>query len=389
MSNVNNGARGIFIDQKGVGPGILAISQGGNALWGITNSISSTALYGNNTYGEACVGTTRGGSGVGAVVGRNDSSGYGVRGFNTMDGIGVLGQAGISGGKGTAGRFENVNGANTALTFAVASNGLGQAAKFQVTNPGNTEDVITVVTNGSGDGVAVTTGGSNGVKSLSTSINGTGIQGEASTGPAAYGIWGRSTTGYAGYFSGNVHVTGTLSKAAGTFKIDHPLDPANKYLIHSFVESPDMMNIYNGNITTDANGIAVVQLPGYFSAENIDFKYQLTIVDADDFAQVRVAKKINNNQFTIKTDRPNVEVSWTVTGVRNDAYAKKHRVIPEVEKEKENKGKYLNPEENGKPATLAIDSEKIKATKKIEHTKDVIQTKMITNLASDMPLLNQ
>ena len=43
-----------------------------------------------------------------------------------------------------------------------------------------------------------------------------------------------------------------LSKSIGTFKIDHPLDPANKYLSHSFVELPDMMNIYNGNVMTDA-----------------------------------------------------------------------------------------------------------------------------------------
>lgn len=49
---------------------------------------------------------------------------------------------------------------------------------------------------------------------------------------------------------GNVAVQNTLSKGGGSFKIDHPLDPENKYLYHSFVESPDMMNVYNGNITT-------------------------------------------------------------------------------------------------------------------------------------------
>lgn len=63
--------------------------------------------------------------------------------------------------------------------------------------------------------------------------------------------------GFAGFFLGDVDVDGDLSKAGGSFKIDHPLDPANKYLYHSFVESPDMMNIYNGNVTTDAEGKAV------------------------------------------------------------------------------------------------------------------------------------
>ena len=37
----------------------------------------------------------------------------------------------------------------------------------------------------------------------------------------------------------------TYTKA---FVIDHPLDPANKYLSHCSVESPDVMNLYNGNV---------------------------------------------------------------------------------------------------------------------------------------------
>ena len=62
------------------------------------------------------------------------------------------------------------------------------------------------------------------------------------------------------HVSGNLNVSGTLTKGGGSFKIDHPLDPANKYLSHSFVESPDMMNIYNGNAVLDARGEAVIQL---------------------------------------------------------------------------------------------------------------------------------
>jgi hypothetical protein len=108
------------------------------------------------------------------------------------------------------------------------------------------------------------------------------------------------------------------------------------------VESPDMMNVYNGNIITDANGEAVVDLPSYFQIENIDFKYQLTCIGQ--FAQAMVLKKVANNQFTIKTDKPNVEVSWQVTGVRNDLYAQKHRLVPELEKQGMAKGKYIHPE---------------------------------------------
>ena len=80
------------------------------------------------------------------------------------------------------------------------------------------------------------------------------------------------TINWAGYFNGNVNVTGTLSKGGGSFKIDHPLDPTNKNLYHSFVESPDMMNIYNGNVITDASGYATVTMP-------IGLKHLIRILD--------------------------------------------------------------------------------------------------------------
>jgi hypothetical protein len=152
---------------------------------------------------------------------------------------------------------------------------------------------------------------------------------------------------YAGYFAGNTTVTGgilacdIITKSSGSFMIDHPLDPSNKYLYHSFVESPDMLNIYNDNIVTDENGIAIVSLPEYFDSLNKDFKYQLTVIGQ--FANAIIFKKISNNQFTIKTDMPNVEVSWQVTGIRKDVWANANRIIPEVEKEQQNKGKYISP----------------------------------------------
>ena len=140
----------------------------------------------------------------------------------------------------------------------------------------------------------------------------------------------------------NLNVTGSLSKPAGTFKIDHPLDPANKYLYHSFVESPDMMNVYNGNISTDGSGLATVTLPDWFEALNRDFRYQLTVIGQ--FAQAIVASEVSHNQFTIRTDRPKVKVSWQVTGIRQDAYANAHRVQVEEDKPPQDQGHYLHPE---------------------------------------------
>ena len=139
---------------------------------------------------------------------------------------------------------------------------------------------------------------------------------------------------------GDVDILGTLSKGAGSFKIDHPLDPENKYLYHSFVESPDMMNIYNGNLVTDGQGEAWVTLPDWFEALNRDFRYQLTVMGS--FAQAMIAEKIRDNRFQIKTNLPNTEVSWQVTGIRHDRFAQQHRIPVEQDKPEGEKGRYLH-----------------------------------------------
>jgi hypothetical protein len=147
----------------------------------------------------------------------------------------------------------------------------------------------------------------------------------------AAGLLGYSATGLAGLFVGNVHVEGTLSKSAGSFRIDHPLDPTRKYLQHSFVESPDMKNVYDGVVRTDRRGLATIRLPRYFGALNRDFRYQLTVVGRS-FARAIVWSEIAKNRFVVKTDQPRVKVSWQVTGIRKDAYANAHRIQPEIDK---------------------------------------------------------
>jgi hypothetical protein len=190
----------------------------------------------------------------------------------------------------------------------------------------------------SGTGLAASSQGGKGVDSYSET--GTGVYGQTNSGTAIFGV-ATSGAGFAGYFQGKVQVTGTLSKGGGSFKIDHPLDPENKYLYHSFVESPDMLNIYNGNVTTDANGEAEVTLPDYFAALNRDFRYQLTVIGQ--FAQAIINSKVKDNHFTIKTDKPNVEVSWQVTGIRQDPFANANRIPVEELKPEAERGTYLYP----------------------------------------------
>jgi len=161
-----------------------------------------------------------------------------------------------------------------------------------------------------------------------------------------------AANGLAAEFDGDVRISGSLVKGSGSFKIDHPLDPENKYLSHSFVESPDMMNIYNGNVTTDSNGDALVQLPEYFAALNRDCRYQLTVIGT--FADSTIAEELNDNHFRIRTSLPNVEVSWQVTGIRQDAYANRNRIAVEEDKPASKRGFYLHPEAFGQPLEKSI-----------------------------------
>jgi trimeric autotransporter adhesin len=156
------------------------------------------------------------------------------------------------------------------------------------------------------------------------------------------GIDAYAGSGLAGTFLGSVDVAGTLTAAAKDFKIDHPLDPANKYLVHASVESSEMKNMYDGTVITDSEGQATVQLPEWFEVLNTDFRYQLTVIGQ--FAQAIVGRKIENNRFEIRTSAPNVEVSWQVTGVRQDAYAKAHPLVVEQEKDARLRGFYIHPE---------------------------------------------
>jgi len=187
-----------------------------------------------------------------------------------------------------------------------------------------------------------------------------GVRGDASGSGTNYGVYGTASggsTNKAGYFYGDVTVTGNVSKGGGSFQIDHPLDPLNKYLFHSFVESPDMMNIYNGNVVSDAGGYATVSLPDWFGALNRDFRYQLTVIDerdGDGFARAKVVRGVKDNSFVIRTSAPFTTVSWQVTGIRQDPYANANRIQVEVDKSAAERGKYIHPEVYGLPREAGI-----------------------------------
>lgn len=198
-----------------------------------------------------------------------------------------------------------------------------------------------------GTGVVGHSDGSNGY-----GVNASGGHGGVYAQGGQYGVYGYSTQ-YAGYFSGDVGVTGTLVKTAGSFKIDHPLDPENKYLYHSFVESPDMKNIYDGVVTLDSGGEAWVELPEWFGALNKDFRYQLTCIGG--FAQVYIAEEVSGNRFKIAGGTSGLKVSWQVTGIRKDPYAEAHRIPVEELKKPEEQGYYIHPDLHRQPEEKSIE----------------------------------
>ena len=152
--------------------------------------------------------------------------------------------------------------------------------------------------------------------------------------------------------TGAVSVIGTLSKGGGSFKIDHPLDPENKYLSHSFVESPDMKNIYDGVARLDAKGEATVVLPEWFEALNQDFRYQLTSIGKPS-PGIYVAEEVHNHQFKVSGGAPGAKVSWQVTGTRHDAFASAHRIVVEENKSLAERGTLLYPREQQMAAERA------------------------------------
>ncbi len=140
----------------------------------------------------------------------------------------------------------------------------------------------------------------------------------------------------AGYFDGNVNVTGTVTKTAAVSQIDHPLDPENRWLTHAGVESPDRKSVYDGTVVLDDGGEATVELPAYVARLNHDFRYQLTCIGAH--AAVYVAREIRNGRFRIAGGSARLKVSWQVTGIRRDDYAKAHPLEVETAKTGDERG---------------------------------------------------
>ena len=307
-------ASGLIGRSKATGPG-FAMPTAGVRGENFATSGAGYGVYGSEAGGGYGIyGTTPSGTGAYGI----SSTGYGVQGLHTSSTGTDAGVYGYSGSQA----------ANAA------------AVRGEITSVGSYSSGVWGRNTASGFGGFGVYGEHAGT--------GIGVYGEALNG---FAVSGFSPNNWSGYFQGSVNVVGTLYKSSGAFRIDHPLDPAHKYLQHSFVESPDMMNVYNGNVTTNGKGFATVKLPDWFQALNKDFRYQLTSLGG--LQDVAVAKEIAHNRFTIQSEKRNSKVSWQVTGIRKDHYANAHRiqvVVPKGSAE----NKYVHPELYGKPLSKSV-----------------------------------
>ena len=178
-------------------------------------------------------------------------------------------------------------------------------------------------------------------------------------GVAGTGYWG--VVGEDRYLGAQAGAYGVLSNgelgATGvkSFIIDHPADPANRFLKHFSSESNEVLNIYRGNVVFDHNGEAEVQMPDYFDLINRNPSYQLTPIGS--YAQLYVKEKLENGGFVIAGGTEGMEASWTVYAERNDPYLQQYPEKREVElsKREGQKGKYFMPQLYGEsPETKMI-----------------------------------
>jgi len=296
--------------------GVYAISQN------TATNISSTGIIGRDAGGTFTM--LNGGAGV---TGSAANSGVGVFAYNT-------GTTNLSHGV-----YSSITSTTAAAVLGIGGN---SAVQGQTTVAGG----IGAAGFGGTDG--------DGIYGTASGNLGYGVTGFVTSGVNAIGVYGYADGGganrYGGFFDNDLGSSGVK-----TFLIDHPLDPSNKLLKHFSMESPEVLNMYRGNVVLGPNGEGIVALPSYFeSINNQNYSYHLTPVGAP--AQLYVKQEIVNKEFVIAGGTPGMKVSWTVYAERNDPYLQQNpdeRAV-EIQKTGAIAGKYVSPGLYGMPPSMSM-----------------------------------
>jgi len=272
------------------------------------------------------------------------------------------------------------------LGGTTANSGFTIGGKFAAY--GNEQDAIGLTGYASGDGVDIGVEGSNDYGSLGQlavgddygvygssyyggyfdADSGSGYYGVYANGYAGYGGyfacnssggWGIYAIGasYAGFFSGDVYITGNLDKGSGSFLIDHPDDPLNKTLRHNFVESPENLCIYRGKTALNADGMAKIKMPDYFVSLTKEEEATVTLTSIGKPFDAGYEWNKDFTEVTIYGDA-NREVSYIVLADRDDPVIRVQRRPVVEEKGPQNKipkGVLYNPEPYGYPKEMGLD----------------------------------
>jgi hypothetical protein len=209
----------------------------------------------------------------------------------------------------------------------------GRLGFFKISSASNNGDVIRAETSGGGNA----------------------LSGSSQSGR---GVVGHSASDYAGYFTGDVYVTGNINKAACSFVIDHPLDPENKILRHNCVESPEHLLIYRGKVRLDDNGEGLVEMAAYFKAVADEEEASIHLTSVGRPFLTGAEWKADFGGFTVYGD-PGREVFWEVLAERDDPVIRSIARPVEEEKGPDNKvcdkGNLLQPVAFGYPETMGQD----------------------------------
>jgi hypothetical protein len=306
-ANGNSGTTyGVYVQSHSTaGYGVYARSFGVAAIHGLADRTTGET-YG--VYGES-----------------GSASGYGVYGLATAptgNTVGVYGRAESPNGKGVLGSSQDDIGVSG--SSATGTGVLGTALSLDEVSYGVAGQCVSLI--GSGVyGVALNAG------------NNYGVFGQA-YGNSSYGVWS----------SGRFGASGTKS-----FRIDHPLDPENKYLNHYCTEAPEPLNAYSGTACLDGKGQAWVELPDYFAQINRDPRVLLTAAGAP-MPNLHVAEEIVANRFKIAGGAPAGKVYWRVEATRSDRWVQTYGAPEQVEKTPHERGRYQNPELYGQPPEAGI-----------------------------------
>lgn len=225
------------IVNTGIGTGIVGSSSGGYGVFGNnTGASGGEGVHGESTGGHSIHGRSSNPAYDG-VYGESTTNGIGVEGSATTNGIGVFGISstgrgvfgtGTSGGTGVLGTSTGGVGVQGSSTSSYAVYGVTSSNSSAVYGYNNGTLA--------GEGVRGQSMSGDGVHGRSDNGNKSGLWGEntangygvsASTGGTGKAFYGVNTnaSGWAGYFDGNVHSTGNLTKAytAGTSNLAAPI----------------------------------------------------------------------------------------------------------------------------------------------------------------------